>query len=401
MTRRVLFAVFIAMFLLPAIALAQDEVGSVSGTVSNGTEGGGDVVGTTVYLSRFQGMDLVEELTTTVDEDGTYRFEDLPINPGEAYLATVEYEGLPFRSSMILLTQESDAERDVTVFEPTSDPAVLRIISRGVVIAGADPDIARVNVLEILAIENDSDRAYVGDESGAVLLLPIPRDATDVRPEPGFDYGQLRIDGNVLISTGPVLPGSHNPMISYAIPYEGRSATLSIGVAMPTATLRVLVEEGTYDISSQTLSPAGTVDIGGGRYDVLSVDRPVIGDTLTVRVSGLPRENWSLPIGMSTLLASLAAGVGLCVGAVLIYQVVQRRRSGSLEPAHSGAAAGASSSPGDLESQRLELASELNQLEAEFERGDLDEETYRTERAEILAELRAISLKLRGVEEPA
>jgi hypothetical protein len=400
MIRLVLFTVVIAMFLLPTAVAAQDEVGSVSGAVSNGTEGGGDVAGVTVYLSRFQGMDLVEEFTTTVGEDGTYRFEDLPINPGEAYLTTVEYQGLPFRSSMILLTQEIDAERDVTVYEPTSDPSVLRIISRGIVIAGADPEIARVNVLEILAIENESDRAYVGDESGAVLRLAMPRDATDIRPEPGFDYGQLRIDGNVLISNGPVLPGSHNPMISYAIPYEGRSATLSIGVAMPTATLRVLVEEGTFDISSQTLNPAGTVDIGGGRYDVLSVDRPVIGDTLTVRVSGLPRENWNLPIGMSTLLASLAAGVGLCIGAVLIYQVVQRRRSGTPQPSLAAANVEASGSPGDLESQRLELASELNQLEAEFERGDLDEETYRTERAEILAELRAISLKLRGVEEP-
>lgn len=404
MIRRIVFAAAVVLALLPLAALAQDqdqgqETGSVSGRVTNGTEGGGDVAGLEVELSRFEGMDQVETYTTTVEEDGSYEFTDLPVNQGEAFLATVTYQGVDFRSGMILLTQETSAERDITIFEQTDDRSVLRIISRGIVIAGADSETGLVEILEIIALENESDRVFVGDEQGIVLRLAMPEDASEISPQPGFEFGQMRFEDNVLVSTGGVLPGSHNPMISYQIPYQGTSGTLRIGTAMETETLRVLVEEDTYDLSSQILQPAGQAQVGSDQYDVLAIDQPVVGDTLTVRISDLPRENWNLPIGMSTFLASIAAGVGLVIGSVLIYQVVQRRR---LAP--EGALLNSSSDIGtmssdDLENERLELASELNRLEADYERGDLDEDTYQSERDEILQDLRDISLRMRGIDE--
>jgi hypothetical protein len=400
MVRRIIIASFLIVALLPAAGLAQDEeTGTVRGTVENGTEGGGDVAGLEVVLLRFEGMEQVDEYTTTVADDGTYEFIDLPLNDGEAFLATVTYEDIEFRSGMILLTQEPDAERDITVYEQTDDRSVLRIISRGVVIAGADPEVGVIDVLEIIALENDSDRVFVGDEQGHVLHLAMPDDASEISPQPGFDFGQMHFEDNVLVSTGRVIPGSHNPMISYRIPYEGTSGTLRIGTAMETGTLRVLVEEDTFNISSQVLEPAGQAQVGNDQYDVLALDRPVVGDTISVRISGLPRENWNLPIGMSTFFASIAAGVGLVIGTVLIYQVVQRRK---LMPE----AGGEGVDPGfdemsadELEKERLELASELNRLEADFERGDLDEETYQSERDEILGDLRQISLRMRGIDD--
>jgi hypothetical protein len=106
---------------------------------------------------------------------------------------------------------------------------------------------------------------------------------------------------------------------------------------------------------------------------------------------------------MSTFLASIAAGVGLVIGAVLIYQVVQRRQLATAgaggAAVQSGATDGQSGDTEDLERERLALASELNKLEADFERGDIDEETYNAERDEILEQLRLISLRMRGLED--
>jgi hypothetical protein len=93
--------------------------------------------------------------------------------------------------------------------------------------------------------------------------------------------------------------------------------------------------------------------------------------------------------------------VVLVIGAVLLFQIVQHRRSGELAPEAAGVTAGAADSHDALEAQRLGLASELNDLESEYERGSLDEETYQSERAEIVAELREISLRLRGIEDPS
>ena len=411
MLRRVILTALLLFVLSPVVAVAQDNddpadeeetTGRVFGTVANGTEGGSEVAGLEVELTRFVGMDPVEEYTATVEDDGSYEFTDLPITQGEAYLATVEYEGIEFGSGMILLTQDPEAERDITVYEQTDDSSVLRIISRGVVIAGADEDEGMIEILEIIALENESDRVYIGDENGEVLRLAVPSNATDIRPEPGFNFGQMHVDGDVLVSTGSVNPGSHNPMLSYYIPYEGTSGSFSLGTAMPTNTLRVLVEEGTYDISSDSLDPAGQAQVGDNDYDVLAVDQPVVGNTVTVRVSGLPRENWNLPVDMSTFLASIAAGVGLVIGAVLIYQVVQRRQLAAT--ADGTAVTGDGSdldemSADELEKERLELASELNRLDADYERGDLDEDTYKSERDEILNELRQISMRMRGLDD--
>ena len=408
MPRRAAILLAFLIALSPVLVLAQDdddsddvESGRVFGTVVNGTSDGDDVAGLDVVLTRFQQMDPVEEFTTEVGPDGSYEFEDLPIHDNEAYLAEVEYEGLEFRSGMILLTQEPEAEREITVYEQTDDPSVLRIVSRGIVIAGADEDQGLVEILEIIALENESDRTFVGDENGEVLRLAVPENAAQVSPQAGFDFGQMYFDEttpNVLVSTGPVNPGSHNPMVIYQIPYEGTSGSLSVGTAMPTSTVRVLVEEDTYDISSTVLEPAGQAQVGGDTYEVLAIDSPVIGDTFTVRISGLPRENWILPIGMSTFFASLAAGVGLVIGAVLIYQVVQRRQLAGDGSVPDGDDGRQDMALADLEQERLELASELNKLEADFERGDIDEETYSAERDHLVGQLREISLRMRGFE---
>lgn len=414
MVRRVCLVCVFLMALLPVVVIAQDEpasdaepsddTGRVYGEIVNGTDDGGDVAGLEVLLTRFQQMDAVESFSATVGDDGTYEFEDLPALANEAYLARVTYEGIEFTSGMILLNQEPDAERNITVFEQTDDSSVLRIVSRGIVIANANSEIGVVEILEIIALENDSDRVYTGDEDGQVLRLAMPENAAEIAPQPGFDYGQLFFDedrSNVLVSTGPVLPGSHNPMISYQIPYEGTSGRLAVGTAMPTGTLRVLVQEGTFDISSNVLEPAGLQQVGSDNYEVLAIDSPVIGDSFAVEISSLPRENWNLPVEMSTFLASIAAGVGLVIGAVLIYQVVQRRQK-----ATESIAAGTSDDPerddmdlNDLERERLQLASELNKLEADYERGDLDEDTYDVERNQILEELRKISLRMRGMDD--
>jgi hypothetical protein len=408
---------FILLALLPAMAIAQDdnddtdiddevETGRVFGEVINGTDGGNDVEGLDVVLTRFEQMDAVETWETTVDEDGSYEFDDLPILENEAYLAQVVYEGIEFTSGMVLLTQEAEAERVITVYEQTNDSSVLGIVSRGIVIANADDERGIVEILEIIALENESDQVYVGDEDGQVLRLAMPENAGEIAPQPGFDFGEMYFDEtrpNVLVSTGPVQPGDHNPMISYYIPYEGTSASLSVGTAMQTNMLRVLVEEDTYDISSNVLEPAGVQQVGSDNYDVLAIDSPVVGDSFNVEISGLPRENWNLPVEMSTLLASLAAGVGLVIGAVLIYQVVQRRQLATADGApvasdRSGADIDEMDSD-ELERERLELASELNKLEADYERGDIDEAQYQSERDGILEELRKISLRMRGLEE--
>ncbi len=401
--RRILVLVLFALSLLPW-PVAAAESGTISGVVRNGTAGGGSVEGLTVTLRRFRGMELAQEYTTTVGADGRFTFADLPVAEGEAYLAFVTYQGVEYSSSMIQLTQNPNAEVEVAVYETTTDPGVVSIGSRSLVVAGAAPELKTIDIMDIVIVNNQSDRTYLGGPDGTVLRLPLPEGALEISPQPGFDYGQPRLEADgTLVTTGPLPPGTHNVVLGYSVPYSGTRATLTIGTAMPTGTLRVLVREGTYELSSRSLLDSGTVEVSGVSYRVFSIDGPVVGDRMTVQVSKLPRAGGGLlDLPLGTLIAAVVAGIGLITASVLTYQIVKQRRASTesapgeagVEP-EEGSPAG-EPVPGD---ERLELAAALNRLDEQRAAGEIDEKSYQAQREEILGRLRALVLRQRGLDE--
>ena len=392
--RGVLLCVVMVLALaVPSVTVAEDT-GSVTGTVTNGTAGGDPVEGLEVTLRRFQGMDLVQTYTTKVGAEGHYAFTDLPITDGEAYVASVTYKGVEYSgSNMILLTDNPQATTDVTVYETTSDRSQVSVVSRSVIVAGADPELELVELLEIIGVDNNGDRTYVSDGAD-VLRIPLPDGAAQITPQPGFDYGEPRMDNGVFVTTGPVVPGQHNALLQYRVPYSGTSASINLATDTPVNTLRVLVQSGQFTISSPGMNDNGTVEVSGDQYQVLAVDNPVIGDMVTVTIDGLPKAAGSGDSSRGPLYAAIGAGVALVIAAVLVFIVLRRRgRSNAVLGAPEG------QPNASLEDQRLALAEELNRLDQERDAGEIDEETYRQEREEILGELRALSLRMRGLGE--
>ena len=377
--------VWLAFMLSALPAHAQEGNGVISGRVQNGTAGGGPVGSLTVTLRHFAGMQLAEERQTQTGPDGSFRFDGLPTSPQDAYLVVVRYAGVDYVSGMVQLHQQPEQTVDLTVYETTTDPSTVRIASRSLVIAGASPELRAVDIMDILIVENSGDRTYLGDRSGVVLSIPLPRGAQEIRPQPGFDYGQPRLEDGVLLTTGPLPPGSQTVVLSYTVPYEGTRATLSIGTAMPTNTLRALVRDGTYRLSSRSLIDTGTVEVSGVTYRVLVVDAPVVGDMHVVQVSGLPRTGllFNLPTGP---IIALAVGLaGLIAAAVLTVIVLRRRRVGT----ETGRAA---------IDERLQLAAELNRLDEARVAGELDETAYQEQRSAVLTRLRQLVAREQGVE---
>lgn len=393
MFRRVLIFMFLLLALAIPTGAAAQETGSITGTVSNGTPDGGSPAGLTVTLSRFQGMNLAQEYTTTTDAQGQYSFADLPITDGEAYIARATYRDVEYPGTMVLLTNEPNPTVDISVYETTNDPASITLLSRGVVIAGADADLRLVEVFEILAIDNTTDRTYVGN-NGEVLRLPLPDGTAQITPQPGFDFGDARIDRGALVTTGAIPPGSQNAIVAYSVPYKATEATITIGTAMPTQTLRVLVREGTYDVSSPALNDSGTVDVSGDQYHALSVDKPIVGDTVSVRVSGLPKAGSSGDSSRGPLYAAIAAGAGLVAAAGLVYQTLRKRGQVATMPTTISSADRTS-----IEEERLALAARLNQLDEDRATERIDQEQYEQRRAKVLAEIRSLSRQLHGLED--
>ena len=399
--------VWLAFMLSALPAHAQEGNGAISGRVQNGTAGGVPVGSLTVTLRHFAGMQLAEERQTQTGPDGSFRFDGLPTSPQDAYLVVVRYAGVDYVSGMVQLHQQPEQTVDLTVYETTTDPSTVRIASRSLVIAGASPELRAVDIMDILIVENSGDRTYLGDRSGVVLSIPLPvqqwyfktvgstsgvvlsiplpRGAQEIRPQPGFDYGQPRLEDGVLLTTGPLPPGSQTVVLSYTVPYEGTRATLSIGTAMPTSTLRALVRDGTYRLSSRSLIDTGTVEVSGVTYRVLVIDAPVVGDMHVVQLSGLPRTGLLFDLPTGPIIALAVGLAGLIAAAVLTVIVLRRQRVGT----ETGRAA---------IDERLQLAAELNRLDEARAAGELDETAYQEQRSAVLTRLRQLVAREQGVE---
>jgi hypothetical protein len=397
MLRRLLALLFVAFLLAIPLSASADTTATISGTVTNGTPGGGSVAGLTVTLYEYQGMNIVKQYTGTTDDSGKYVFKDVPVLDGEGYIAHVEYSNVDFPGSLLLMPQDAGKVDAIKVYETSTDPSIISLDSRSIVVNGADAKLRLLSLFEILAVSNKSDHAYVGKD-GVVLRLGLPDGAAQITPQPGFDFGNAKIENGMLITTGPISPGDQTALIAYSLPYTGTSKTVTIGTAMPTQNERFLVKDGTYDISSQVFNDAGLVDVSGDKYHVLSVDKPIVGDTLSVDILGLPKAGNSGESSNGPLYAAIGAGVLVIVAGVLVFFVLRRRsHKVALAGPEGGVAAGMD---GEFDDERLALAAQLNQLDERRAAGTIDDVEYQNSRHQVMQDLRGIMLKRRGLSDP-
>jgi len=386
---------FVAFLLAIPLSASADSTGTISGTVTNGTPGGGSVAGLSVTLYEYQGMNVVKQYTGTTDDSGKYVFKDVPVLDGEAYVAHVNYANVDYPGTLLLMPQDAGKVDAIKVYEPSTDASIISLDSRSIVVNGADAGSRLVSLFEILAISNKSDHAYIGKD-GVVLRLGLPDGAAQITPQPGFDFGDAKIENGTLVTTGAIAPGDQTALIAYSLPYTGTSKNVTIGTAMPTQNERFLVKDGTYDISSQVFNDAGLVDVSGDKYHVLSVDKPIVGDTLSVDILGLPKAGGSGESSNGPLYAAIGAGVLIVVAGMLVFFVL-RRRSRKLDLATADGTV-ATGGDGKFDDERLALAAQLNQLDEQRAAGTIDDVAYQNSRQQVMQELRGIMLKRRGLE---
>lgn len=367
--------------------------GSVVGTISNGTPKGGSVEGISITLDRYQGTTQVQQWSSKTDAQGKYSFTNLPVANNESYLVTATYKKVPYSSSLVVLTKTKHSTANIEVYEPTTDPSVLNIEARGIVLSGTELQTSAMDAYEIITMTNTSKNAYVGN-NGTVLTIPLPTNATQIIPQPGFNFGNLSLVNGDFVTTGAIAPGSQNMMFAYLIPYQGTKATFNFRNSMKVGSVSVLFPADSFKVTSASMANAGTVTLGGKQFDVIAVNNPVINDDIQVSVTNLPKVG-SNDSSRGPLYAGIAAGVAAIAAGILIFQLLRRRRRLAL--------AGANGEvfeplPPATDKERMELASELNQLDDEHARGEIDDESYQRERSELLEELREISRRMHGVE---
>lgn len=343
------------------VALVQAQVSGpteIRGVLVNGTQTAPASNIANVPVTLFQ-ITTAGPVTRTVptDAQGQFLFTDV-ITDGTAYFTRVDYAGIRYFSDIMPPEIAAVTPITVTVYETQTLPADF-VVDRVHLIL--DVQSKRFDGLQLVQVTNPSDRAFY-------LPLPVPDNAGDVQFEDVRDQTivQRQPDGSV---SYPVLPTTTSIFYGITLPFTPPDYRLEIPLATNVGGFSLLVSEtGGVNVSGSNLTPGAPFTSQNGQlYTVRTGPAQQAGSRFIATLSNLPGVDSS-----GTMQTVLLVGGGLGGLALLAYPLYQRR---------------ATRSKSSRVSERMEQLQALARLDDAHDAGQIDDETYMTERAALKAEL--------------
>ncbi len=374
----------------PAAEVAIPEAITVTGRVTNMTEGGPLPEGASITLHMFDMPDLTETtLEGVVAADGTYSFTDVPHKDSRVYILSLQYQEVFFSTTVYELTDPANPALDtlLEIFETTTDPAVLTY-SAGVMRITFSS--FGMEVAQVLSVTNNSDRVFLTEEAfnenqKVVLRIPLPPGSGAVAFEAGMQDTRFFTDENetLVIDTQPVRPGRVEVFFSYLIPYSD-GAIIEQEVTYPfQGPFHLLIESDQVTVSGELFTSAGQrIDMGGQAFDAFVAEMDLAaGEAIQFTVTGVPQV---LAAQQGT---QEVAGGGLSpvVVAVIVIGVVFIGAAGFLFLMRQGAGGSAG-----REAAINDLLAEIADLDDQHDQGTINHDVYQRTRAELKDKLAAL-----------
>jgi hypothetical protein len=392
------FLLSLFLLALPAAPLHAQETGIVTGTVTNGTSGE-PLADAEVTLTKFtdQTGQNSEDITTTTASDGTFRFDGLDTSDGLAYAVSTRYLGVLYGSSaMILISDVAEQTADIVVFDTTTDQRRLSIATRAMIVTGVDRETGVISLTDAYTMQLAGDLTLIEGPDGYSVRFPVPENVAGITPRRGFDFGNPRIEESSVLVTTAVRPGETNVGLDYTFNYTGSSIDIDVTAGYPTDAFQILVPTTLEDAEilieavDSPLLDGGVVAISGRDYHVWSASSLAEGATFQFSLTGLPSPPTANTL--NTVVPAILAGLALAAATAVTGWIIVSRGLHKPRPVVLAPAAAA-----PLDVRRELLSTELRELQAQWDAGELDEQTYQTSRRRILEDLRSISRQYRGL----
>jgi len=369
---------------------------TISGRV---TAGSGEALpgGLSADLLRFDATGSQPELLESagLQGDGSYRFEDVSLGPGEQMIVTVSYHRATFMSRLVPAAgMESGASVDLPVeIYPTSSDASLLVADNAHFYFDLVEN-GHIQVLELFNISNPSGYYLLPPQDGAALIdFSLPEGAQNLQFE---DLSQL--DRFRVTSTGfsdmESIPrsGQVQVMFAYELPFTAANKgtpwqwfsapAMSLSIPIPVRVLSavVMAPGSELQLENPQLVDAGTRVLQGQNIQVFTLINLPAGGDLELKIKNLQGSG----AADGTPLANLV--IGLIVFALAVAVVVYWLY---LQPGKSLAARGGrlhGRSPVSREAI-LDSILDLDDLHAA---GNIAPPAYREKRASLMEELKGL-----------
>ncbi len=356
--------------------LTSDAPITLETVVRNGTAGASVPEGLIVTLQVFDlENNELQRLEAEADASGGVAFGGVIADEEVSYTLSAAYNDIRFFSDAYISTIDRDGPIHLTIFEPTSDPSVIRITGDSSAITPPEGDSGVLRILQVTTFENTSDRAYVGNDplnTRLTIQVPLPVMAFDLESVHSPGSLVLAPDSRDVHSIIPVMPGIEEYIVTYGLLYTTDVFAWSKDYPYPTEIARLLVPDeisfrpGSEWVQMQDSEVSG---VTYARYEMRSI---LAGETLSGTIADLPPSAGSRSRSLERTLRDAALGVAavaliMAAGFALWWGRFRNRKRGL--PA----------SPADrelIESQRDAAVAELARLEDAREAGEISEEEY-------------------------
>ncbi len=202
----------------------------------------------------------------------------LPLGVPFQPLVRVRHAGVEYTAPGRIMDASHPGQRiEMAVYETTDQPSAWQVKMRHLVIEPSQEGLA---VVEMLAIENPTDRAYTGAPNPhgkkETFTLPLPAGAAHVQIVGGFDSCCTRVEDGRLITGTSILPGTSQYQFGYIVPARDGSAELTVSSPAPTARLWVFVPSDGTTVAAEGLEKSD-MKMGDGKTRFYkAADVPVV-----------------------------------------------------------------------------------------------------------------------------
>ncbi len=345
---------------------AQEPVfGVISGRISNGTADATVPPGLKVTLLEFGTGQAPAVRETVSAADGSYHFADVLLESGVSFNVLVEHGGRRFPSARHGADPpRAQLDLPVRIYEVGADQAAITISALVQQLSVMED---ALQIVQVARYRNDSDRVFssaqeVAPGQFASLALPLPAGARELTlPD---ESGRYVVDesGSMVRDTLPVFPGAeHLVQLAWRQPWDGASLHIEAPLAQALAGEVRLLLPPTLTLDEADFGSIGPQQVGAALFDGYGAQLQLAaGDSLRYT---LRAQQPTLPPGVVSL-EVLVLGAALTVGAVAILLNMRRGRS-------------------TADKQRDSLARQIAELDAAHERGAINHDLYRRQRAEL------------------
>ena len=364
------------------VASAQNPPDRILGKVSNGTEGGVLPVDLRVILMSIDlaNNQIIEQETTSVDEDGIFRFSNLVSRSGLDYRVIVN--GGSYTPSVEMAAVENWQNVRINIYDETTSLDEVSVSSYVMMIPTIDARSRQLGVLTVIDVNNTGDEIWVPDItnpelSGLDLLrFNLPVGFTDLSIESELPTGNiLEIDSGFAL-TNPVPPGEFAILISYILPYEGDNFEFNLKLPYGADQVRMLLPDEGGSVSADGFSTAKSIVVAKRVFNQYEGDDYAAETDLVVGFSGLPQPTLGQTVSDffdgRTYVIVIIWIVGVALLAIFGYAMYSSRKPSNR------------SDQDDYEMvARSEVVAEIAEIDQKYEDGSLGEDEYNQKREEL------------------